>query len=503
MRACLLMFVAACGGGTVTSPPLVMPADRANPEGDDAFVVDPRTPYARLFDEGATWKLPPAQWVGQGLPPTVTCTVSAVKSFASAKVAYLACRPDRELGPAVSGLPAYGVVATAKGLWITSNLAHVAPPPETEEEVGTLIAAHPMRIAAAPQPTRQARTVEGAGDQKLTIASAIELAPHGDAWCATDENTAATETVTSILCVQQGRGVVGVQATYRSRGIVIEAIAAGTAPPPPASAPLHVDAPVPAEQVTLETPGKGKRAPLVLRATVGATQAVEYVIDGRFRQQVGTQPAIEQASPTITLRGTARVDAIEADGSVRYRYVVEKAAAGAAADPAFTQGLATLEGLIVEGTVGRDGRLAKLSLHVERPTAATADALSIIAQSLPPFTALPAEPVAPGARWTARHTRALFGAEVEIVQRSRLTERKGGRAVILSETSIAPIEREVGGDRARLVARGGITTQLVEGSLVPTRIVEQTLVTSFTPGTGSTNPAKQSELVTRTRVLPK
>lgn len=508
-RALVLVLLAACGPGTVEAPPLVMPATPGVPDETEGFAIAADAPYRRLFEDGATWKLPTTLWTGAGDAPEVECAVSAVQTFPAAKVAKLHCEVSREVGPLVSAIPAYGLVATDDGLWITSNAGVILPPPGTEDELTTLLATAPMRLAARPAPLHDTRTVEHPSSQGGTVAveATIDAAARGDTWCLTDENAAGEERVTSVVCLRGKDGITGVLAAYRSDGIVLAALGWGDAPPPPASAPYQLALAPQNEQVVLERPGTGKRAKLELVAAAGTEQTVEYVIGGLTRSSVvgggaGARPPREEPHPTITLRGTARVEAVEPDGSFRYRYTVTSAVPSGPGDTAqLAAALRSVEGMVHEAVVGKDGRLGARTFRVEHPTPATPALVAQIAQNIPTFTTLPGEPIGVGARWSSRSPGRILDRDVEVTVRSRLAERKGGRAVVVSEASIVPFAQPVPRGTAEVTAKGGATMQTVTGALVPTRSYDFTLAVTVQPTDGS--PREQVELQVRTRVLPK
>ena len=112
-------------------------------------------------------------------------------------------------------------------------------------------------------------------------------------------------------------------------------------------------------------------------------------------------------------------------------------------------------------------------------------------------------PALGGARWTSlRSPGQVLDRQVQTTVASRLTERKGGRIAIVSETSFVPFAQPVPRGTARVEGRGGATTQLVAGAIVPVRSEDFTLTILVEPADAAA-PREQRELLSRTRVLPK
>ena len=503
-RVIVVLLLAACGPGAVEAPPHTVPIQPREPTDEDGFMLDPQAPYAKLFEPGATWTLPTTIWIGPDAPPTVQCAIGGVQRFPAARVAKLTCTASRALGPTATALPAYGVVATDDGFWITSNAGVIEAPPSTTDHLTTLLATQPMRLAVKPVASRVVGQVEHPGP--IHVTATVDAAPRGDAWCLTDENAAGSETVTAVLCLRAGDGLVGATIAYRSHGIVVEALGWGDAPPAPPSTAYQVETPPQVEEVTLDNPGKGKRTPLELTATVGTEQQIEYVIDGRTRAANLSDPAtppIDQARPTVTLRGAARVESIDPDGTLHYRFTLADAVlSGAGATPEGSAALKALDGMVYDAAVGKDGRVGRRTIRVERPTAATPAMVAQIAQSMSTFTVLPTKPVGVGAKWTARSPGRFLDRDVQVTVRSHLAERTAGRAVIVSEASIVPFEQPVGRGTAKVSAKGSATMQTVIGALIPMRTYDFTLTVVVEP-TDPKTPREQRDLLVRIRVLPK
>jgi len=508
-RVIVVVLLAACGGSTVEAPPLTMPASFGG-EGEDqvqtGFAVEPDAPYARLFESGARWTLPTKTWIGAGPQPAVTCDVSGVQRFPAAVVATLDCTASQDLGPVASALPGYGVVATDDGLWITSNAGVIEPAPVTEDELTTLMARHPMRLAAKPAPIHDSRIVDQPGTRPIRVQATIDAISRGDTWCLSEENTAGTETVSSVLCMNAKDGLVGGLAAYRSQGILLSALGWGDAPAPAPSGPFRLDVAAEPEPVTLVSPGKGKRAVVELVAAVGAEQDVTYVIDGSTRSETtgkGASKPVEQPHPTMTLRGTGRVEALEPDGSYRYRFTLASiAASGPTATPQLAEQLESVHGMIYEAIVGRDGQVLRRAVRVDHPTPTTPSVVAQLVQSMSAFTVLPKEPVGVGALWTSRSPGQVLDHDVEIVVTSRLSARKGPRAVVVSEVSVVPFTQAVPRGTATVSAQGTATMQTVTGALMPTRTYEFGLAVAVEPDDAA-KPRERRTLLVRTRVLPR
>lgn len=507
-RVIVLGLLAACGSNTVEAPMLTMPA-RPDPVADaDGFTIDPAAPYAKLFVEGQQWTLPATTWIGPGDKPEVTCAVSNVQKFPAAMVAVLACSTPAKLGPLASALPGYGVVATDDGLWITSNAGVIEPPPATADELTTLLASQPIRLAVKPAPIHATREVEHPGTRPIKVTATIDAVEVGGSWCLTDENTAASETVTSVVCMSAKDGLTGALAVYRSHGIVFSALALGTGPQPSPSGPYEIQLAAPPDQVTLVDAGKGKRTPLAIAAVAGAEQQVEYVMEYQTRIETlppgkPAEPAIDVPLPIITARGTARVDEVAPDGSFQFRFTMtDVTATGPGAKPDVIEALKSLDGFIYLAAVGPDGQVRAAAVHVEHPTPATPGRVRDLVLGLTTFPVLPTEPIGAGARWTVRHHAPMLEDDVEYVITSKLAQRKAGRAVIQSTATVARYDRAAPKGTVTNDGSGTSTVQLAAGALVPVTAAEFKANVDFAPA-DATAPRRKATLTTRTRVLPK
>ena len=504
MRVRLGLVIALVGcGSQVTAPPIVVPSE---PVREEALEIDAGAPYAKLFAADARWEFPAATWLGAGPPPTITCSVESPRGFERARVGYLRCAADRELGAMSGAMPRFGVIVTAQGLWFTEHLTTVTQVPDDEAAALAWAASEPMRIGAKPAPVSYQAHADATADAPA-IDGRIETFAFGDgAWCTAIENAAAGDAGRVVLCFDAARGLIGGGAAMASRGIVTAALTFGEAPPPPESAPFETDLDVDVEAVTLVAPGKGKRAPLALTAAADGAQPVAYQISAHAISDDGAGKPAEADQPTLYLRGTAAVTLIEPSGRFRYGFTVEEATAtGPGTTPALTTGIATLVGAVFSTAVDPDGRVAARKVVVAHPIPTTPLVVGQVAQSMDTFVALPTAPIGLGATWTSTYPTTLLGQEVTVTVRSKLVSRKGPIAVISSDTAIAPIVQAVNGGTARLEAKGTITTVLTAGRLLPTRAAELRLIASVEPTAGVANPARRErhELHMRTRVQPK
>lgn len=506
MRARLVLVVSliACGG-TVASPTLVVDPDRVREE--EALPIVATAPYAKLFAPGATWSATATVWPGGGPAPTITCEVTEQRGYPEARVGFLACKPDRELGMIVGGLPRFGAIATAKGLWFTEHLSVVTPVPDDEAAALAWTKSEPLRLAPQPAPLRAEARAEATADQPA-IGGQIEAFALGEAgvWCTAIETSSGADAARTVLCLDAARGIVGGGVATATGGIVTAALTWGEAPPPPRSRPLVTPLDVAPVTVTLTSPGKGKRTPLTIVATVDREQPAAYQIGARASSDDGTGARAEVEQPTMTVRGVARVTAIEPSGRLQYVFTVgEATATGPATTPALSTGVASLVGARFTGAVDPDGRLAARGVEVDEPLPTTPLVLGQLTQSMDSFVALPTEPIGVGATWTSSYPSQIVGQEVLITVTSRLTSRKGPVSVVSSTTAIAPIVQQVAGGTARLEATGTITTVFTAGLLLPTRAGELRMVASVDPTPGVANPARRERhvLAMSTRLLPR
>ncbi len=502
-RLALVILLGGCGGSQVTAPPIIVPTEGGR---EEALEIDPAAPYAKLFAKDARWEFPAGAWLGAGPPPTITCAVESARSFPRARVGYLHCSAERDLGALTGALPRFGIIATDDGLWFTEHLTTVTEVPDDEAAALAWVAREPMRLGARPAPVSYQAHAE-ATETTPAIDGRIETFAFGDgAWCTAIDNAADGDAGRVVLCFATDRGLIGGGAAMATRGIVSGALTFGEAPPPPESAPFVTDLDVDVEAVTLVTPGKGKRAPLTLTAAADSRQPVAYQISAHAISDDGTGKPAEADQPTLYLRGTAAVTLVEPSGRFRYALTIEEAtASGPGTTPALTTGMATLVGAVFSTAVDPDGRVAARKVEVARPIPTTPLVIGQVAQSMDTFVALPTAPIGVGATWTSTYPTHLLGQEVVVTVRSKLVSRKGPVAVISSETAIAPIVQAVAGGTGRLEAKGMITTVITAGRLLPTRAGELRLIASVAPTAGVANPARRErhELHLRTRVQPR
>ncbi|MBK9035265.1 MAG: hypothetical protein IPL61_29100 [Myxococcales bacterium] len=448
----VVLSIAACGGGQVTNPGLVVPT--GGKVEADYLEIEPTAPFAKLFVKGARWQFPLAGWTGKGPAPVITCEVGAQRRVRE-RAPVLTCTPDRELGPISGGLPRFGVIATAKGLWFTEHLTVVTPLPDDEAGALAWTVAEPMRLGTAPAPVTYEAHAE-ATDTLPAIAGGIEAFALGDAgtWCLATENAAEADAARTVLCVRADAGIVGGGVATASQGIVTSALTFRRAPPPPVSQPFATRSTSTSRPSKLDAPGKKQRAPLVLTAAVDSAQPIAYQMSGRAVSDDGTGKRVEADQPTLTLRGAAKVVAIEPSGRFRYQFTVAEATAtGPGTTPPLASGMASLVGAVFASGVEPDGRVAEYAVAVEHPIPTTPVVVGQVAQSMTTFVALPTEPIGVGATWSSTYPTSIVGQAVTVIVRSKLVSRKGAVAVISSETAIAPIAQAVAGGTARLEAR--------------------------------------------------
>ncbi|MEZ4399271.1 MAG: hypothetical protein R3B06_04585 [Kofleriaceae bacterium] len=499
MRAAVALIVVAACGGEVASTPVVVPT-RARAVDAELFQVQPSAPYAGLFKPDAQWTFPATAWTGGGPAPTVTCSINAVRAFDTVRMAYLVCAPDRDLGALTAGLPRLGLIATAQGLWFTEHLSVVAPLPDDEGAALAWTTAEPMRLAAVPQPLAADAHADATADGP-EINGRIEAIAFGEqgTWCLGTDTAVGADVGRVILCVRAGAGLVGGAVVRASQGIVMDAVSFGDAPPPPPSQPFETTLAAPTQVVTLDAPGRGKRAPLTFTAAADSTQPVTYQISAHAAADNGVTKA-EADQPTLTLRGRAHVAELEASGRHRLIFTVDEATAtGAATTPALTESMAAMVGAQFGTAVDPDGRVALRRVWVGTPLPTTPTIVGQLAQSMDTFVALPVEPVAVGATWHATYATELVGQPVDVTVRSRLVSRKGAVAVVASTFAIAPISQPVDGGTSTFDAKGTITTVITAGRLVPTRASDLTLLAATVPTPGVANPAVQTRHQLRVR----
>jgi len=264
------------------------------------------------------------------------------------------------------------------------------------------------------------------------------------------------------------------------------------AEPPPPAEPIEATLAAPQVKVKLVKAGAGKKAALKLTPKAGDKAHVEIAMD--FAGKTTAPPELggtqEQVAPTVVLGGELQTQDVGADGAAKFQVTVDNVDArdmAGAKTPAdeFKKNLTSLNGMTIAGTVNGNGSTSDLKLRVEKPDAASKEALGLIHLSLlPMWPVLPTEPVAPGAKWTVTQTQKLAD-QLDVTQTTdyELVSHKGNDWVIKGTTKITGADQDItagGGPSTKvgkIMGTGTTEATISEGSLTPAS--KQHLETSF------------------------
>jgi hypothetical protein len=261
--------------------------------------------------------------------------------------------------------------------------------------------------------------------------------------------------------------------------------------PPKPLPPIEIGIPATQVDVKLVTKGKGKRAPLRYAPTPGAKQTVEVAVDFSSKQTLGGQSR-EDVVPTVVLTGEVETKAVDKDGKVEY--VLTVTGSDARDTPGmqvpidkFKRALASLDGLVIKGTLNPDGTAAgDLALRIEQPDELSAGALDLMRMTYPSLPVLPKEPVGVGAKWRATSTSRLMGQfEVTETTEYQLVSNKNGVATIKSTSKVTGKEQQLDGAKiTNIDGTGSREATLTAGGLYPTS-AKSSLETGFTATEGT------------------
>lgn len=263
------------------------------------------------------------------------------------------------------------------------------------------------------------------------------------------------------------------------------------AEPPPPAQPVEVTLAAPKVTVKLVKAGAGKKAALKLSPKAGDKARVEIAMDfaGKTTAPAELGGTQEQIAPTVVLGGELQTQDIGTDGATKFQVAVDNVDArdtAGAKTPAdeFKKNLSSLNGMTIAGTVNGNGSTSDLTLRIEKPDAASKEALGLIHLSLlPMWPVMPTEPVGPGAKWTVTQTQKLAD-QLDVTQTTdyELVSHKGNDWVIKGTTKITGVDQDIGGGGpptkvGKIMGTGTTEATVSEGSLTPAS--KQHLETSF------------------------
>ncbi len=140
--------------------------------------------------------------------------------------------------------------------------------------------------------------------------------------------------------------------------------------------------------------------------------------------------------------------------------------------------------MTIDGSVNGNGSTSDLTLRIEKPDAASKEALGLIHLSLlPMWPVMPTEPIAPGAKWTVTQNQKLAD-QLDVTQTTdyELVSHKGNDWVIKGTTKITGADQDISGNGpptkvGKIMGTGTTEATVSEGSLTPAS--KQHLETSF------------------------
>lgn len=266
--------------------------------------------------------------------------------------------------------------------------------------------------------------------------------------------------------------------------------------PEPPSGPVEVTLKAPQSKVKLVSAGKGKRVALKLTPKPGEKSPVEIAMD--FSGKTSAPPELggtqEQVAPTVVLGGQLETKEVAADGATKFQVTVDnidaRDVAGSKTPAAeFKKSLESLTGMTIGGAVNTNGSTSDLTLRVEKPDAASAEALGLIHLSLlPMWPVLPTEPIAPGAKWQVTTTQKLAD-QLDVTQTTdyELVSHKGNTWQLKGTTKITGTDQDITAIDPKTGKKGPKTTI---GKIAGTGTTEATL------SEGSLSPASTQKLET-------
>jgi hypothetical protein len=270
--------------------------------------------------------------------------------------------------------------------------------------------------------------------------------------------------------------------------------------PPVPQGPIELTLPSPKTTVKLVSAGKGAKKPLKLTPRAGLKQQIEVALDFTGGQEAPPELGgkKDEVSPTVVLAADVETQEVGADGQAKFQLTISgvdaKDMAGSKMTGAeFKQEIQSLAGATIAGSVGADGASSDLTLRVEKPDAKTPGAMELIKVTLLPlWPVLPAEAVAPGAKWTVTSIQKIADQlEVTRVVSYELVGKKGTAWTIKGTTKISGTDQDVQGAKIGAIGGGGTTEHTVnDGTLVPS--TKQTQKTEFTI-TATAPPMKEGE----------
>jgi hypothetical protein len=271
--------------------------------------------------------------------------------------------------------------------------------------------------------------------------------------------------------------------------------------PPIPQGPIEIPIPERAVEVKLVSAGKGKKAKLALTAKAGTKQTSELALDVSGGQDgpAETGGKVNQVSPTAVLTADIETQEVSGTGQTKFQITFSSVAVkdrdGQQVSSAeFQTQMESLIGATLMGSVDPNGQVKDAKLRIEKPTGRTIGGLQFLALSmLPMWPVLPAEAVAPGAKWTVTSAeKVMEKVDITKVVTYELVGKKGANWTIKGTTAITgkdqTLETENGPTMVgNIGGSGNHEITLSDGTLMPA--FRQTMATNFTISADISDPA--------------
>lgn len=201
--------------------------------------------------------------------------------------------------------------------------------------------------------------------------------------------------------------------------------------------------------VKLTKPGTGKRAPLRLAPAAGAKQEIDLVMEAVIEQAPAGAAAEKVVMPQVVLGGTSEVKTLGSDGLITYHTAITatdaRDAAGQTVPPeAIEKQLASINTMVIDGTLSAASLPGTATYHVPTPDPSTAGALDSLHLMLPNWVPLPSEPVALGAQWQVTQPVVINSIATTQVTTYTLRGRSGTVATIAGDIKVTGEQQSLG-----------------------------------------------------------
>ena len=309
-------------------------------------------------------------------------------------------------------------------------------------------------------------------------------------------------------------------ATPLPEPVPADAAPAPPPPPPPPPQPQPLDLPIATPQTSLKLvkPGTGKKAVLKLALATGSKQHVELALDFSGKQMAPPQFGgnTEDVAPTLVLPADIEIGDVGSDGNAKWKLTVasvdarDRAGSKTSIDK-FKEQMQGIVGLVISGSVGADGKLGDLAIHLDKADKTALNAVALVKLSLMPmWPQLPADAIGVGAKWTVTNPFKIADKlDTTATADFELVSHKGNQWVINAKTKLTGTDFKADEHTSfqKIGGTGSVAMTLTDGAAVPQSA--STLASDFTavlvggPGGGSDAQSAQFHLEQGFAVTPK